>query len=180
MNNSVKDVYMMFCGGIDQAAAQRIMNGINIASQQKQNVHLLLQSTGGLIGDGVCLYNYLRGCPADVALYNVGTVSSIAIVAYLGATARVANQYSTFMIHSATAPAVPMNTVNIEAAAKSLNIDDERIKKILESHIAIDDGQWSHLRHHELWFTAPDAVKSGIATIIGDFSPPKGSPVYTL
>jgi hypothetical protein len=28
--------------------------------------------------------------------------------------------------------------------------------------------------------TAPDAVKSGIATIIGNFSLPKGSPVYTL
>jgi hypothetical protein len=54
------------------------------------------------------------------------------------------------------------------------------MKAILKSHINIPDRQWSGLRHKELWFTAIDAVKSGIATAIGDFAPPKGTPIYTI
>jgi len=35
-------------------------------------LHLPLQSSGVTLGDGVCLYNYLRAVPIEVVAYNVG------------------------------------------------------------------------------------------------------------
>ncbi len=170
----------MFCGMIDQQSAQRIMAGVNSTTQNNQRMHLLFQSTGGIIGDGVCLHNYFKACPTDLILYNIGTVSSIGVVAYLGASVRVASAGATFMIHSTTSPAIAMTAEHLNTAVKSLRIDDERIKTILNSQISITNRNWSNLRHKELWFTATDALKSGIITAIGNFSPPRGALIYTL
>jgi ATP-dependent Clp protease protease subunit len=175
-----KDVYLMFCGSIDEKSAQRIMNALNIASQQEQHAHIVLQCTGGMIGDGVCLHNYLVAFPGNVTLYNIGQIASMGLITFLGANERVAHEHSTFMMHSPTAAAVAMSPDALERARNSLNIDDARIKKIVESRVTVTPDQWTQLRHHELWFTAPDAVKSGIATRIGNFSPPAGSPIYTI
>src|SRR5438552_18583391 len=119
------EVYGMFCGLIDQPAAQRIMHGINIATQTgKTRVHLLLQSTGGSIGDGICLYNYFRSCPIGLSIYNLGQLSSIAVIAYLGASDRVATANATFMLHQAITPAVAMTATTLISAAEGLKIDD--------------------------------------------------------
>jgi ATP-dependent protease ClpP protease subunit len=175
------DAYAVFCGMIDQNAAQRIMAGINGATEQKrERLHLVFQSTGGSIGDGICLHNYFKAAPIDLILYNMGQISSIAVIAYLGARVRMTNANATFMIHTPTAPPMAMTPELLKAANQSIRIDDERIKAILKSHIRIAERQWSGFRHKELWFTAADAVKSGIATTVGDFSPPKGAPIYTL
>ncbi len=175
------DAYLTFCGVIDQNSTQRIMTSLSIATQQqRKRVHLVFQSTGGLIGDGICLYNYFKSYPTDLILYNIGQISSIAVIAYLAAGTRIANAHATFMVHTPTSPAIAQTPELLKAAQRSLRIDDERMKAILKSHITIGQAQWSGLRHKELWFTAADAVKSGIATAIGDFSPPKGETVYIV
>jgi ATP-dependent protease ClpP protease subunit len=180
-DNLPPDAYALFCGPIDQSSAQRIMAGISMAAQQKrERLHLVFQSMGGSIGDGICLHNYFKAAPIDLVLYNIGQISSIAVIAYMGARIRMTNANATFMIHTPTAPPLAMTPELLKAANQSLRIDDERMKAILKSHISIAERQWSGLRHKELWFTAADAVKSGIATTVGDFSPPKGSPIYTL
>jgi ATP-dependent Clp protease, protease subunit len=180
--NTSENIFAMFCGAIDQISAQRIMNGIDVATQsgKKTHVHLLLQSTGGTIGDGICLHNYFKTCPIDLTVYNMGQIASVAVIAYLAARTRVANKHATFMIHASTAPAIPMNPDTLKSVQNTLRIDDERVQAILKEHIKISDDQWSNLRHHELWFTAGDAIKSGIATTIGDFAPPSGTPIYTF
>ena len=175
-----KEAYLMFCGGIDQASAQRIMHALDLTSQEKRHAHILFQSSGGIIGDGVCLHNYLESYPGEVTLYNVGTIASMGLLAYLGAKNRVAHKHSTFMMHSPTAPAVAMSPQTLDTALAALTIDERRIKEITEARVSITPEQWSHLRHNELWFTAEDALKSGIATRIANFSPPAGSPVYTI
>jgi ATP-dependent protease ClpP protease subunit len=83
------EVYAIFCGGIDQAMAQKIVNNLTAASVQKvKHVHLLFQSAGGYVGDGVFLYNLFRSIPVELTLYNVGQISSAGVVAYLGAKRR--------------------------------------------------------------------------------------------
>jgi ATP-dependent Clp protease, protease subunit len=177
----VPNVYAMFCGGIDQNAVQRIMAGVNLAGQKNvQHIHILFQSSGGTIGDGVCLYNFLKNATIEVSLYNVGTISSIAVLAYLGATNRKASTHSTFMIHRSTmSPPIP-TAERLQAAVDSLKIDDARTEIIYRGHIKIPDEKWSDLRHNEFWFTAQDAVKNGIASEIAEFAPPKGTHVSNL
>jgi ATP-dependent protease ClpP protease subunit len=79
-----KHIYGIFAGPIDQQAIQRISNAVTIAvNNGVENMHLLFQSTGGMVGDGVFLYNLFRSVPIDITLYNVGSIASIGVIAYL-------------------------------------------------------------------------------------------------
>src|SRR5690348_14907235 len=93
-------VYAMYIGNIDQEASQRLASAFATASANGvTEVHLLFQSTGGVIGDGICLHNLFQTLPFDLTLYNTGCVASIAVIAYLGAKSRKSSAYATFMIH---------------------------------------------------------------------------------
>jgi ATP-dependent protease ClpP protease subunit len=94
------EVYAVFCGNLDQASVGRIMLGVTTAiANRVPRLHLLFQSSGGLVGDGVCLYSFFRGLPLPLTIYNVGSVSSIAALAYLGAEERKVSAHATFMLH---------------------------------------------------------------------------------
>jgi ATP-dependent Clp protease protease subunit len=174
------EIYAVFCGFIDQASAQRLLNAAAMATQNPnvKHLHLLFQSTGGFVGDGICLYNFLRSLSIGVSLYNVGSVQSIATVAYLGAKTRKVSAHATFMIHRSTfTPQMP-TADRLQAAAQMLTIDDRRTEDILRKHLTMSDEDWSNLRNNEFWFTAEDALKNGLATEIGEFAPPKGTPIF--
>jgi hypothetical protein len=48
------EVYAIFCGGIEQATAQKVVNSLTFAIGGKvKHVHILFQSAGGYVGDGV-------------------------------------------------------------------------------------------------------------------------------
>ena len=88
-NQLPAEVFAIFCGGIEQATAQKVVNSLTIAMGGKvKHVHLLFQSAGGYVGDGVFLYNLFRSIPIELTLYNVGQISSAGVVAYLGAKRR--------------------------------------------------------------------------------------------
>src|SRR5215217_2667776 len=57
-------------------------------AQRVAHVHMLFQSNGGTVCDGVCLYNFFRSLPISLTLYNTGSVAPVAVVAYLGAHER--------------------------------------------------------------------------------------------
>jgi ATP-dependent Clp protease protease subunit len=85
------------------------------------------------------------------------------------------------MIHRSTAPPTTIPTAEkLKAAVASLKIDDQRTEAILRKHLKIPKRKWSDLRHKEFWFTADEALANGLATEIGDFTPPKGVKVFTF
>lgn len=50
----LKKIYAIFAGSIDQIATQRLGNAVSLATQQGvDEIHLLFQTSGGTIGDGV-------------------------------------------------------------------------------------------------------------------------------
>ncbi len=176
-----KDAYLLFCRQIDQDAVQRFLRIISgCQADNFTHAHVLFQSIGGMVGEGIALYNFLKTAPIDITLYNVGAVQSIATIAFLGAKNRIANKHSIFMLHGVTSPAWAMTQGRLAAAAKSVSIDDTRIENILAEHVTLSVEDRSKLRNYELWFTAEDALKSGISNATGDFSPPFGSRLYEI
>src|SRR5438876_1136744 len=93
-------MYAVLSGHLDGQAVQRILANLSAASLNGvQSLHILFQSTGGGIGEGICLYNFFKTLTMDLTLYNVGSVASIATLAYLGAKHRKVSSQATFMIH---------------------------------------------------------------------------------
>ncbi len=174
--NQTEDAYGTFCGPIDQNSARAISGMIGISTTRKfKHVHILFQSSGGSVGDGIFIHNILKSSPIRVTVYNSGTVASAGVVAYLGAETRKVSRVGTFMIHRCVAHVNPACSASrLEAAAKSLLIDDRRTWETLSKVTTLDAATWANLRDDEAWFTAEDAVKNGIATEIGEFCPPKG------
>jgi len=176
------ELYGTISGIIDQAAIQRIFGSFGFASQNGVlKAHVLFQSTGGGIGEGIALYNYFRALQIDLTLYNVGSVSSIAVVSYLGARHRKVSRHAAFMIHRTQTTTQAANTQTIKAFAESAVLFDKNTESILREHIKnLSAEKWAHFNHNDLWFSADDAVKCGLADEIVDFAPPAGARIYAL
>lgn len=173
-------IYAVFAGVIDQAAVQRIFQGVAGAmGNGVDHIHLLFQSFGGAVGDGVCLYNFFRALPIDLTLYNVGSVSSAATTAYLGAKKRKTSAYATFMVHKVQAIPQSATTDRLQSLTQSVIADDERTEAILRQHLKLTEEQWAVHRNADLWLTAKEAVSCGLAEI-GDFSPPAQSRIFNV
>lgn len=175
------DVYVVFAGNIDQAALERIFQGFNAAFNNGiKNFHLLLQSSGGGIGDGVCLYNFFKSLTMDLTIYNCGTVASIAAIAYLGAKRRKVSAHASFMLHRTQTTTQSANTSSIKALAESAVLNDQITETILRDNLNLPEDKWTELDRNDLFFTAQQSVEYGFAHEIGEFAPPVGTRIYTL
>ena len=176
-----REIYAVFCGPIDPISVARIFQGITTGMNNGiTNFHLLFQSTGGMVGEGVCLFNFFKALPCDLTLYNVGSVSSIATIAFLGAKKRKTSASATFMLHRTHFSPQGAKTKALKAFADSAALDDTRTEAILRSIIKLPDTLWTDLDYNDLNFSAEEAIKYGIATEIGDFAPPLGSQIYNV
>ncbi len=174
-------VYGVFYGQLNESSVQRLFSGLINVAQNTKHVHLLLQSSGGRPSDGICLYNFLKRYPIDLSIYNSGSVQSIATIAFLGSKIRIVDRHATFMVHRVfwlTPHAIPVE--EITTAMQSMKLENERIESILRKHIKFSHTAFSNLGSKELWYSAKDAVRIGLADKIGTFSPPRGSRIHNF
>lgn len=178
------EVYATFSDGINQATVQRIFQNFGLASNPTNNVgrvHLLFQSSGGIVGDGICLYNFFRSLPLACTIYNAGSVHSIAVAAFLGVKDRKTSTHAVFTLHRSTLAPQATTAGGLEAFAKSLTLEDARTEKILREHINMSDEQWAIWKSgHDVMLSAEEVVEVGIAHEIAEFSPPEGVQVYSI
>jgi ATP-dependent Clp protease protease subunit len=177
-------LYGMFTGTIDPTALQKFTANIDLACKGMplglQRVHIAFHSNGGGIGEGIALYNLFRALPFDLILYNVGTVSSIAVVAFLGAKIRRVSARGAFMIHKTQTTTQAATTTTMKSLADSAILADDRTEAILREHIKMPDDKWAHFNHNDLWFSADDAVKFGVVQEIAEFTPPSGTQLFGI
>ena len=175
------EIYATFCGPIEQVSVQRIFQGAALAMTNRiGHIYLLFQSSGGYVGDSVCLYNFFRSLTVDLTLYNVGSIQSGAVVAFLGAKKRKTSAPATFMVHRTLVTQQSANTTRLKAATEGIILDDKRTESILREHLKLTDQQWSDLDNRELYFSGEEAVQVGLANEIGEFSPPPGTQIFNL
>src|SRR6266853_2936239 len=126
-----QQVYAIYCGDINQANGAKTVNSLTIAmGGEVQHVHLLFQSAGGYVGDGVFLYNLFRSIPIELTLYNVGQISSAGVTAYLGSKHRKTTSNATFMLHRSTNSPQFATATKLNHVAQSLVLDDQRTEAI--------------------------------------------------
>jgi ATP-dependent Clp protease, protease subunit len=175
------DVYAVFSDNINQGSVQRIFNAFAIGMANKiQHVHLLFQSWGGYVGDGVCLYNFFKTLPIDLTIYNAGAVQSIALIAYLGAKERKTSRRAVFMMHRTSSGNQPTTAARLKGVAKMLTLDDTRSESILREHITLSAEDWETMDNQDVYFSGEEATQNGIAHAIGEFSPPPGVQIYNI
>lgn len=176
------EVYATLSGPVDPLMFQRVCNCFgNLVTGRVSHVHLLLQSIGGGVSDGVCLYNYLKSLPLQITTYNAGDVASIAVLVFLAGKHRKASNTAAFLIHRTT------NVVNAPAPGDALKTigesvlqDDARTEAILRSHLKIPPEKWAIIERVGLRISALDALELGLIHEIQDFAPPFGSRLFNI
>ncbi|RJG00414.1 ATP-dependent Clp protease proteolytic subunit [Noviherbaspirillum sedimenti] len=178
----VTEIYATLAGRVDDDMVQRFFKQLaNAVSNGVQSLHLMVQSTGGIISEGIALYNYLRCLPIELTTYNTGTVQSIAVIVFLAGSKRKASRTATFMLHKATFYAgSPTTSFQLSAATQSLMVDDGRIESILKQYIAMPEEKWDVHRFVDLFITADEALKFGLIDEIADFAPPPGAMLINI
>uniref|UniRef100_A0A7V4XUU4 ATP-dependent Clp protease proteolytic subunit n=1 Tax=Acidobacterium capsulatum TaxID=33075 RepID=A0A7V4XUU4_9BACT len=170
-----EEIWAIYCGDINAANTSKLIGGLTIVgSAGTKRVHILFQSWGGFVGDGVFLYNSLKKLSLEIVLYNAGQVSSAATLAYLGAHSRKTTANAVFMIHKSTYNPNASGADKLKAVADNLTIDDIRMEEILRAHLRLPDELWIQFRFHDVYLAGADAVTYGMADEIGEFSPPVG------
>jgi ATP-dependent Clp protease, protease subunit len=175
-------MYATLAGPVDAQMVQRVFGSMSIAVNNGiKTVHLLLQSQGGFVSDGICLYNYFRKLPMKVVAYNAGSVMSVAVIVFLAAEKRKASSSATFMIHKTQIASGAGTTANqLRILSNSLSIDDQRTEKILREHTHLPESQWEARERGDLNLTADEALGCGLVDAIEDFSTPEGAKLYNV
>jgi ATP-dependent protease ClpP protease subunit len=170
-----EEIWAIYCGDINAANTAKLINGlIVVALNGTKRIHILFQSWGGYIGDGVFLYNSLKRLTLEVVFYNAGQVASAATLAFLGAHSRKTTANAVFMIHKSTNSTQGAGVDRLKAVTANLTIDDARVEEILRTHLRLPDEVWTQFSYHDVYLTGMDAVSYGMADEIGEFSPPAG------
>lgn len=176
-----EDVYAVFAGPIDLNTVQKLFNNIAFAiGYGHKHVHLLFHSHGGVPSDGIALYNFFRALEIDLTLYNVGAVSSAAVIAYLGAKHRKTSKYGSFMMHKTYMSPSNATVEKLKSTSTSLTLDDARTEEIFRERTTLTPEQWNTHRYGDLWLSAHEALAAGIATEIGEFAPPTGYRIFNI
>jgi ATP-dependent Clp protease protease subunit len=175
------EIYLAFCGSVDHTATAQLLQTISRAvADGVDHVHLLLQSNGGSVADGICLYNFFQGLPITLTAYNTGTIRSAGVLAYLGAKHRKASQYATFVLHHCRRHNESGSATQMKAIADGLLIEQARMEAVLRTHIDLTAEQWSDFDRYDLVLTPEQALQVGLATEVGEFLPPPNASLHPL
>jgi len=176
-----EELWATLAGQVNEAMVQRVFQNFTLAMNNRvKRIHLLIQSAGGIIGDGIAIYNFLKNIPLEVIAYNGGFVQSVAVIAFLGAKKRRASKTATFMIHRAKLPTPHATSRELQAVAETVAIDDARMEGILRAHTRIPADRWEIHNYTDLHFTAEQALEYGVIDEIADFAPQLGAPIFNV
>jgi ATP-dependent Clp protease protease subunit len=171
--------YGIFCGDINTTNTQLLVKNLTLASNIGiKTVHMLFQSWGGYVGDGIFLYNLLKTFPVEVVLYNAGQIASAGVLAYMGARQRKTSPNAVFMIHHTTNNAQNAGADRLKVVAESLVLDDARTDALFRDNLQLPKQMWAQIASHDVNLSGADAIKYGLAQGIGEFSPPAGTKVF--
>ena len=168
--------YFTLSGDVNSDMVHRVFEAVSSMSEAGiETAHVLLQSNGGYVSDGLCLYNYLSNAPIKFVMYNGGAVASIAVILFLAGTRRYASETARFMVHKSHATASPNTRPDaLNIIVEGLRADDARTESILRKHIELTPDQWAIHQYSDLHLTARDARVARMVNDVADFAPPKG------
>jgi ATP-dependent Clp protease protease subunit len=179
----LKVAYFGYTGPIEPNGVTRIASAMNLAvNEQFDEVHLCFSSIGGYVGDGIYLYNHIRGLPLKVVMHNTGGVMSIALAVFLAASVRYCSAHSIFMTHPTSMPAHPegMAAERLQASLNAALADDKRTEAILRERTKLPDDLLSSRLLRDVHIGPGDALKHGIVHEVREFALPQGNKVIQI
>ncbi|MFL6674096.1 MAG: ATP-dependent Clp protease proteolytic subunit [Massilia sp.] len=177
-----KEAYFTLSGDVNSDMVHRVFEAAaSMTEDGIETAHVMLQSNGGYVSDGLCLYNFMANSPINFIMYNGGAVASIAVILFLAGSRRYASETARFMVHKSHATASPGSRPEaLSIIVEGLRADDARTESILRKHVELTPEQWAIHQYSDLHLNSRDAKIAGLINDIADFSPPKGAALRNI
>jgi ATP-dependent Clp protease, protease subunit len=174
--------YFTLSGDVNSDMVRRVFDAASDMTQDHiSTAHILVQSNGGYVSDGICLYNFLSQLPINFVMYNAGAVASIAVTLFLAGSERYASHTARFMVHKSHATASPGARPDaLKIIVDGLRADDLRTEQILREHVQLNEAHWQVHAYSDLHLTAQEALGVGLIDAVRDFAPPKGKRLLNI
>ena len=179
-----KIIYISFSAEINVNTTESLLAVMaNCVAQGIEEVYLLLSTPGGVVMNGMNLYNMLRAMPFKLTTHNVGNVDSIGNAVFLAGARRYACPHSTFMFHGVGFD-LPQGMRFEEKLCRErlLGIlsDHRRIGSIIKQRTKLSESKVRGLFREAQTKDAAFAASCGIVDEIRDVQIPAGSTVVSL
>lgn len=163
-------------------SARRLVRQID--AEEPTALRLLISSPGGYMSEGQYLYSELRSRHNDgmtITAEARGVVASAAVLPYLAADTRSADEASSFMLHAPWSGMILIGSASeIEKQAKSaisgLKNAEKTLAQIYEKRSTLDAGAIAQIMDEDTWYTAEEADAVGIVTEISELDPVDHTP----
>ena len=177
-----KEAYFTLSGDVNSDMVHRVFEAVAAMTEDGiETAHVMVQSNGGYVSDGLCLYNFMANSSVEFVMYNGGAVASIAVIMYLAGSRRYCSETARFMVHKSHATASPGSRPDaLNIIVEGLRADDARTESILRKHIELTPEQWAIHQYSDLHLNSRDAKIAGLVDDIRDFAPPKGSSLRNI
>ena len=181
----MSDVYIRFGVPVTPISAGRLISVVDEAiGNGLTKIHLLINSVGGNVSDGFCIFNSLKGVPPNIEIitYNTGSVQSIANVIYCAGSIRICTPYANFFMHSVTYPFGPSNLDKhiIRGVYDNTVSNDSIIAQIIADTINKTPDDILKTMESNTTFSVEKAVEYGLVQRIQSNLTPKGAPVVSI
>lgn len=179
-----KIVYVTFAAEINPHTTESLLAVIaNCVNQKVQEIYLAFSTAGGLVAQGMVLYNVLRGMPIKLTTHNVGSVNSIGNVVFLAGETRYAAPHSTFMFHGVgfdSPQGVRLEEKLLSEKLGEIAMEHKRIGALMAERTKLTKEVIEGLFREAQTKDAAFAVSNGIVHEVRDLQVPASSTVVSL
>jgi ATP-dependent protease ClpP protease subunit len=179
-----KTVYVIFSAEINAHTTESLLAAMaKCVNEKVQEVCLLFSTPGGLVMQGMTLYNVLRSMPFKLTTHNVGNVDSIGNVIFLAGENRYACRHSTFMFHGVGFDGATAGRLEEKVLREKLDgvlSDQGRIGSLITERTKLTKADVEVFFRDAQTKDATFAASCGIIDEIRDVQIPTGSTVVSL
>lgn len=177
-------VYVSFSAEIIPNTTESLIAVMSECANNKvKKVYLMISTPGGLIMNGLNLYNVLRGMPFELITHNVGNVDSIGNVVFLAGGKRYATYNATFMFHGVgfdIEQKIRLEEKFLRERLDSIVSDQRRIGNIFCKHTKITTDEAEILFREAQTKDVNFAIDKGIIDKVEDINILAGCPIVSL
>lgn len=167
---------------LDDIGADPFFGGISASAFTEQlgslrgplDVHI--SSAGGMVDQGLAIYNALASYPGPVTTYNDGLAASVASVIMQAGQRRIASPVSALMIHDAWGSATG-NAADMESMRAALDKNSDIIARSYAQRAGGTVEQWRQAMKTTTWYDADEALAAGLVDEIAGGASKPAAPV---
>lgn len=151
-------------GEIDENVTAIVTASIDYLEAQNSGdpIHILLNSPGGVVTDGLAIVDRMRNCHCPIHVYATGFVASMASVILVAGNKRYATPNVEIMIHQPWGGADGANQTDMDISANDLRDLREKMTRIYAEETGIPPYHIDKLIERDNYMSADRALKLGL------------------